>query len=1049
MERSMFRFIWRNSRLQQIVTLALTLVSFPFLYFYFDLPKTIINEAIDREDPTVTLYGTTLGQIEYLFLLCGVFLALVVVNGLFKMKINTYKGVMAERLLRRLRFELVARTLRFPLPQFQKTSSGEIVTMVTAEVEPLGGFFGDAFALVAFQGGTFLTIMAFMFAQDPFLGLAAFALIPVQGYIIPKLQRKVNLLAKERVKLVRSLSNRVGEVAGGVQDVRAHDNTGHVLADISRRLGRIFDVRFEIYQRKFFMKFLNNFINQLTPFFFYSIGGYLVIQGELSFGALVAALAAYKDLAAPWRELLNYYQRLADARIKYDQLISQFQPPGMLDPAQQDGRPPEDRRLDEDLLAVSASWIDEDGVRVVDGASFTIEAGSTAAIVSASGTAKEIMGRLLARLLAPTTGRIRVGQVDLAELHEGITGTRIGYAAADPAFFNGSIAANIFIGLRHDPPDPGKERADAERKREIEEAEASGNSPFDPDRDWTDYALAGVGDREALTDRAIDLLEAAEMEPDMYAIGLRQTIDPEAEPALADTVMAARRRIRELLDERGMDDLVQTYDYDRYNTYSSVAGNILFGKPTVPAWDLETNPENPALIEVLQSHGLKDEFYRIGLKCAELMVDLFKDIPAGHPFFEQYSFVDEDMLPELKVITRKARQAGENAAPSEVLNEHERRVVIGLPLNLNIQRHRLGLIDFEIQQQLVGLRKELRRLYPDVFRPGGEVEPFDPDRYNPGLSILDNMLFGRIVHGRADATERVEALVREVCDELDLRRTVVRVAFDFPVGINGGRLSLQQRQKLNLVRNMVKNPDIFISVEAMNALDTDAQARIAGSVRSELPNATQVWIAGTPQTGLSFDRVLEIRNGRVMEAEAGATAAAPEDAGGAEEAEAPAATDAALGAEAQSLQNLPLFAKLDPNRLKFLAFTSERKTYQPGEVLMREGEEGDAAYVIIDGTTEVLIGAGAEEKVLFDLGRNRIVGELALLNDVKRTATVRAKEPTTALRVNREVFTELAHQDPAFSFEMTRDLSRRLILTTDELTKARERVEDTETTGDD
>eukprot|EP00752_Nemacystus_decipiens_P000606 g606.t1 len=1031
MDHSMFRFIWRNSRVQQVVTLLLTLLSFPFLYYSFDLPKQIINEAINVEQDMMEFLGVSVTQVQYLFILCGIFLALVVVNGLFKMKINTYKGVMSERLLRRLRYILVARTLRFPLPQFQKTSSGEIVTMVTAEVEPLGGFFGDAYALPAFQGGTFLTIMAFMFVQDPFLGLAAFALIPVQGYIIPKLQRKVNLLGKERVKLVRALSNRVGEVSGGVPEVRAHDHTGHVLADVSRQLGKIFEVRFEIYQRKFFMKFLNNFINQLTPFFFYAIGGYLVIKGELSFGALVAALAAYKDLAAPWKELLNYYQRLADSRIKYEQLIGQFEPAGMLSETLQEGRPEKDVRLDGSIEATGLTWADEDGVRVIDTATFTIRPGGVAAILSQSGVAKEVLARLLARLLAPTSGKIKAGGVDLAGLHEGVTGAHIGVASGEPAFFNGTIAANMFVGLQRSPPDPKQEKADAERREEIEEAEASGNSPFNPETDWTDYALAGVKDRADLTERAIDLLQAVEMEEDMYAIGLRQSVDPEAEPALVEALMSARRRVREALDARGFDDLVQTYDFARYNTYSSVAGNILFGRPTVPEWQYDALHENPTLKALMDKHGLTERFQEIGIKCAELMVELFKDLRPGHPFFEQYSFIDEELLPELKVIVRKAKGAG---AGSD-LSADERALVGGLPFSLVVQRHRLGLIDEEMQERLVALRRELHETHKDVFGPGRAVEPFDPERYNPGLSILDNMLFGRIVHGRSDATERVQAVVGEVCDALNLRRAIVRVAFDFPVGINGARLSSLQRQKLNLVRNTLKRPDLFILVDALSAVDAAAQARLLPALREALPQATWVWIGAGPPEGLAPDQVLEIKNGRVLEAE-GAPSAEPE--APADSAEAGAeATEEALGAEAKSLQQVPLFANLDPTRLKFLAFTSERKTYQPAEVLMREGEEGDAAYIILDGLAEVVVGEEAEEKVLFTLGRNKLVGELALLNDSRRSATVRAVEVTTALKLTREVFSEMARQDPFFAFEMTRELGRRLVLTTDQLNQTR------------
>ncbi len=75
---------------------------------------------------------------------------------------------------------------------------------------------------------------------------------------------------------------------------------------------------------------MNNSIGQMTPFLFYAIGGYLVIRGDLTLGALVAALAAYKNILGPWKELLNHYQRQQDAAVKYEQIIEQFQPPDLI-----------------------------------------------------------------------------------------------------------------------------------------------------------------------------------------------------------------------------------------------------------------------------------------------------------------------------------------------------------------------------------------------------------------------------------------------------------------------------------------------------------------------------------------------------------------------------------------------------------------------------------------------------------------------------------------------------------------------------------------------
>jgi ABC-type multidrug transport system fused ATPase/permease subunit len=266
METSIFRFILRYSRKEQILLLLFTLASFPFLYMSLDLPKTIINKAIGGQDFPKDFAGLDFEQVPYLLLLCVLFLLLVFINGGFKYFINVYRGVVGERMLRRLRYQLHERVLRFPIPSFRKVSQGEIVSMVTAETEPLGGFIGDSVALPAFQGGTLLTILVFMFVQDPVLGTAAVALYPVQAYLIPKLQRKLNALKKERVIHVRKLSERIGEVVTGIREVHSHDTSQYELADFSERVGDIYGIRVQIYRQKFFIKFLNNGTTCSTKF---------------------------------------------------------------------------------------------------------------------------------------------------------------------------------------------------------------------------------------------------------------------------------------------------------------------------------------------------------------------------------------------------------------------------------------------------------------------------------------------------------------------------------------------------------------------------------------------------------------------------------------------------------------------------------------------------------------------------------------------------------------------------------------------------------------
>jgi len=139
MEPTLFSFIWKYSRREQLVLLAVTLITFPFLYMSLVLPKNIINDAIGAESDVVTFWGIEMGQVQFLMALCVAYLGTVLVHGLLKMRLNTMKGVLSERLLRRFRYTLIARMMRFPRSYYQTTSQGELVAMVTSEAEPMGG----------------------------------------------------------------------------------------------------------------------------------------------------------------------------------------------------------------------------------------------------------------------------------------------------------------------------------------------------------------------------------------------------------------------------------------------------------------------------------------------------------------------------------------------------------------------------------------------------------------------------------------------------------------------------------------------------------------------------------------------------------------------------------------------------------------------------------------------------------------------------------------------------------------------------------------------
>lgn len=128
---------------------------------------------------------------------------------------------------------------------------------------------------------------------------------------------------------------------------------------------------------------------------------------------------------------------------------------------------------------------------------------------------------------------------------------------------------------------------------------------------------------------------------------------------------------------------------------------------------------------------------------------------------------------------------------------------------------------------------------------------------------------------------------------------------------------------------------------------------------------------------------------------------------------------------AAQLKQVPLLSGLDGKQLNLLAFTCEVFEYAAGDALFRRGENSDCVYVILQGTVEVLGGDG-REVLLATLGKNNLIGEMAVLNDAPRTATVRARDAVSALKIPNERFLELITANPQAALQVMQMLSEKL-----------------------
>ncbi|MFN2645170.1 MAG: ABC transporter transmembrane domain-containing protein [Burkholderiales bacterium] len=865
MERSLFGFIIRHSKRDQLLIVPLVIASMVVYYLSLDLPKTIINQAIQgvsfpSADSVKHFLGFDLERLPYLFVLSILFLALIVANGWLKFQINTMKGWMGERMLRRLRYLLFDHILRFPLARFRRVKSAEMATMIKDEVEPLGGFIGEALITPLFLGGQALTAMFFILYQQIWLGLIALGVVAIQAFIIPRLRRRQLVLGRERQLTARALAGRIAECVDGAVEIHAHDTSNYERAEISARLGRIFRIRFELYQRKFMVKFLNNFLAQVTPFLFYTVGGYLVIVGRLDIGALVAVIAAYKDLPGPVKELIDWDQQRMDVEIKYNQVIEQFSdeevaPPELQAPLEAPALPRDGR-----LQVGNLSLVDEASARLVDGVSFECSMQDHIAIVGGPASGASELAMMLARLVVPASGRIEMGGVDITRAPEAVTGRALAYVGAPAYLFPVSVRENIVYSLKHRPVREASYEDEQRRSREFElhEAARTGNSPLDIEADWIDYQAAGVREPEELDQRIVELVRAVELEETIFELGLRSAADSRRASILAEPVLHARGRMRERLAALKIEDWVERFDPANYNRNATLAENLLFGTPVGRTFDVDNLARNAYVRRVLHETGLYEILLRTGQKVAETMVELFSGLPPGHEFFAQYSFIRQEDLPQYEAIVQRAGEVG-----LLELEEADRLALISLPFKLIAARHRLGLIDESFEARVVEARRHFAEHLPRELQ--GSIEFFNAARYNSAASLQDNILFGKIVTGQAEATTRITALVRELLDELGLRPLVVTIGLDFHVGVGGARLAIADRQKIALVRSLIKEPALLVVDHAVAALDPASQERLLNGILARRRGRGLVWVVQRPDMAERFDVVLVMERGKLAE----------------------------------------------------------------------------------------------------------------------------------------------------------------------------------------
>jgi ABC-type multidrug transport system fused ATPase/permease subunit len=289
--RNIFRYVLQTSAVHQLLLLALTVAVFLLEVVPLELQRRIVNDLVKRHRYSVVVAS------------CALYAGVVLIQGGIKLVLNIYRGWVGERAKRDLRRRVHTVVEAPPASSPAAEAQGIAISMIVAEVEPVGGFAGESVSEPLLQAGIMASVLAYLVHIDRWMAVAAFAIFVPQVAFVPLLQSAVNRRTGARIRVLREL---------GIAMIDRNDG-----ADDERRIEQAFALDMGIFKLKFTMNFLMNVCNHLQVVSALLVGGWWVYTQQLEIGGVVAFISGIGRLNDPWGDLVNYFRDVSVTQVKY------------------------------------------------------------------------------------------------------------------------------------------------------------------------------------------------------------------------------------------------------------------------------------------------------------------------------------------------------------------------------------------------------------------------------------------------------------------------------------------------------------------------------------------------------------------------------------------------------------------------------------------------------------------------------------------------------------------------------------------------------------
>lgn len=382
------------------------------------------------------------GDLEMLkWLIIAVVIA-VVIQSVTSFALTQILSVEAQNLIAKLRAKVQRHIIQLPIRFFDNTKTGELVSRIMSDVEGVRNLVGTGLAQMVGGIITAVICLVLLILISPMMTLYVLVPVLIFGLISLKAFGKIRPIFRERGVINAQVTGRLTETLGGVRVIKGFNAEAQEIKTFEDGVNRLFlNVKQSLTTTSMVTSSATLLLG-LASVGIMGLGGYMIMNDELTFGDFLAFTLYLGFMIAPILQMSNIGSQLTEAFAGLDRTEEIMNLPLEDDGTKRNLRIP---NIKGDIVFDNVAFAYEEGKEVVKEINFEAPAGSVTALVGTSGSGKTTIAGLAASFLNPDSGIITVDGHDLQQISLESFRSQLGVVLQDDFLFEGTIKENILF----------------------------------------------------------------------------------------------------------------------------------------------------------------------------------------------------------------------------------------------------------------------------------------------------------------------------------------------------------------------------------------------------------------------------------------------------------------------------------------------------------------------------------------------------------------------------------------------------------------------------